>query len=504
LAKAAADKERLAAAQIEKDRLAKEAADKERLAATQAEKDRLAKEAADKERLAAAQVEKDRLAKATADKERLGAAQAEKDRLAKAASDKERLAAAQVEKDRLAKAAADKERLAAAQIEKDRLAKAAADKERLAAAQIEKDRLAKAAADKERLAKEAADKERLAAAQAEKDRLAKAAADKERLAAAQIEKDRLAKAAAASTKLSVVDKIANIETKLNVSNKVIDTYKEEIKQKTKNSDKLIKRLDSIVKERDLDLKAYVSEGDANVATRKFVSTSQTNAQLAEIKKEIQQNKKTFDNLILDFESANAKRLAEFKNSGISGADAKELNDYYQSVINDLKSKREQFEQLEKSADEKIKKINADKEEERLNRIKKADFDSEEQRIINNQKALDAIKNSGNNPNANSGTVQNTDKESGSLNDIAIIKKLNGVEAAYYVVLETFKNKTDRNNFIQQVVAEGGSNVTLFYNIYDSTDYVYIEKYSSLTEAVKSLSKKGTKSYNKKMFIVKVE
>jgi hypothetical protein len=414
--------------------------------------------------------------------------------LAKAAADKERLAASQAEKDRLAKAAADKERLAVAQIEKDRLAKEAADKERLAVAQIEKDRLAK----------EAADKERLAASQAEKDRLAKAAADKERLAAAQIEKDRLAKEADASTKLSVVDKIANIETKLNVSNKVIDTYKEEIKQKTKNSDKLIKRLDSIVKERDLDLKAYISEGDANVATRKFVSTSQTNAQLAEIKNEIQQNKKIFDNLILDFEKANAKRLAEFKNSGISGAEAKELNDYYQTVINDLKNKRQQFEQLEKSADEKIKKINADKEEERLNRIKKADFDSEEQRIINNQKALDAIKNNGNNPNANAGAVQNTDKETGSLNDIPIIKKLNGVDAAYYVVLETFKNKTDRNNFIQQVVAAGGSNVTLFYNIYDSTDYVYIEKYSSLTEAVKSLSKKGTKSYNKKMFIVKVE
>ena len=170
----------------------------------------------------------------------------------------------------------------------------------------------------------------------------------------------------------------------------------------------------------------------------------------------------------------------------------------------MKNKREQFTKLEKSADEKIDKINADKEEERLKRIKKADYSSEEQRIINNQKALDAIKSNGNNPNANGGAVQNTEKESGSLNDIPIIKKLNGVESGYYVVLETFKNKTDRNNFIQQVVAAGGSNVTLFYNIYDTTDYVYIEKYSSLTEAVKALSKKGTKSYNKKMFIVKVE
>jgi type IX secretion system PorP/SprF family membrane protein len=514
LAKEAADKQRLAAAQAEKERLAKEAADKQRLAAAQAEKERLAKEAADKERLAAAQAEKERLAKEAADKERLAAAQAEKERLAKEAAEKERLAAAQAEKERLAKEAADKERLAAAQAEKERLAKEAADKERLAATQAEKERLAKEAADKERLAaaqaekerlaKEAADKQRLAAAQAEKERLAKEAADKQRLAAAQAEKDRLAKEAAANTKLSVEDKIANIESKLNVSNKVNDSYKEDIKKKTKDSEKLIKRLDSIVKERDLDLKAYLNEGDKNVAPRKFVSTSQTNAQLAEIKKEIQQNKKTFDNLIFDFENANAKRLAEFQKNGINGADAKELNEYYQSVINDLKNKRQQYIQLEKEADEKIKKINADKEEERLKRIKKADYDSEEQRIINNQKSLEAIKNNSNNPNANTGIVQNTDKESGSLNDIPIIKKLNGVDSGYYVVLETFKNKTDRNNFIQQVVAEGGSNVTLFYNIYDTTDYVYIEKYSSLTDAVKSLSKKGTKSYNKKMFIVKVE
>ena len=366
-----------------------------------------------------------------------------------------------------------------------------------------KEAAAKAQAEKERLAREASE------AQAEKDRLAKEAAakaqaEKERLARlaleAQAEKDRLAK-----SNLSVEDKISSIETKLNVSNKVLDNYKREIAQKTKNSDNLIKRLDSIVKERDLDLKAYISENDPNSKSvqRKFVSTTQQNAQLNAIKSEIASNKKVFDDLISDFESANKVRLEQLKKNGVSDEDAKLLNQYYQSVIDDLKNKRQQYIQFEKIADDRIKKINADKEEERLKRIKRAEYDSEQQRILNDQKSLEDIKNStAQNSNANSGNT--TEQEETSSNDISIIQKLNGVESGYYVVLGKYKNIAERDAFVRQVVAGGGTSVTLFYNIYDATYYVYIDKFDDLSSAVKATQARGTKSYNKKMSIVKVE
>ena len=56
----------------------------------------------------------------------------------------------------------------------------------------------------------------------------------------------------------------------------------------------------------------------------------------------------------------------------------------------------------------------------------------------------------------------------------------------------------------QVVAGGGTSVTLFYNIYDATYYVYIDRFDELPSAMKGLQARGTKSYNKRMSIVRVE
>ncbi|NJM78625.1 MAG: PorP/SprF family type IX secretion system membrane protein [Flavobacterium sp.] len=512
LAKAKAERERLAKEKEENDRLAQ--AEKDRLAALAlAEKERLAREQAERDRLAAlSQAEKDRLAKEQAEKDKLDAiSQAEKERLAREQAEKDRLAAlAQAEKDRLAKEKAEKdrlERLARQKAENDKIAKENAEIERLAREKAEQDRLAREKAEKDRLAREAAsqqaEKDRLAkeaAAKAERDRLAKEAAT------AQAEKDRLAREAAAKTaneKLSAEDKITSIESKLNLSNKLLDDYKSDIVERTKNSDKLIKRLDSIVKERDKDLKDFIlGQEDPN----KFVSTTQQNAQLSALKTEIANNKKIFEDLIFDFENANRARLAELKGKGISDEDAKLLNENYQEVIDDLKNKKEKYIQLEKAADQRILKISADKEEERQRRIKKAIFDNEKERIEKDQQNLQNIK-------STTTTGQNTQDQEVSgnafdeepiTNDIAIVKKMNNVASGFYMVLGKFKDTKQRDTFIKQVVSEGGTSVNQFYNIFDASYYVYLGRFDELTPATNELTKRGTKTYNKKMRVVKVE
>ncbi len=508
LAKEQAEKDRIAKEQAEKDRLAREQAEKDRLAKEQAEKDRLAREQAEKDRLAKEQAEKDRLAKEQAEKDRLAREQAEKDRLAKEQAEKERLAREQAEKDRLAKEQAEKDRLAREQAEKDRLAKEQAEKDRLAREQAEKDRLAKEQAEKDRLAREQAEKDRLAKEQAEKDRLAREQAEKDRLAKEQAEKDRLAREQATNAKLSVGEKISNIESKLNISNKLLDDYKSDIEERTKRSDELIKSLDSLVKERDLDLKAFIGEDDPNYKgpARKFVSTTQQNAQLNALKSQISNNKKVFDDLIFDFENANRARLNELKQSGLNSEEAKQLNDYYQTVLDDLKNKKQKYIDLEKMADLKIQQINAAKEEERQRRIKKAQYDSEQQRIEKDQNNLESIKNA-----ASTGQNAQGQEVSGNLlddepvtNDIPIVKKMNNVASGYYMVLGKFKDTKQRDAFIKQVVSEGGTSVNQFYNIYDGTYYVFLGKFDELTPATNELKKRGTKSYNKKMKIVQVQ
>ena len=487
LAKAKADADRLAREQVEADRLAKE----------KAEADRLAKEKADADRLAREQAEADRLAKAKVDADRLAREKAEADRLAKAKADADRLAREQADADRLAKEKAESERLA----------KAKADADRLAREQAEADRLAKEKAESERLAKAKADADRLAREQAEADRLAKEKADADRLAKEKADADRLAKESAS---MKVEDKIAKMEADLNVSNSLLDTYKNEIAKKTKNSDVQIQKLEDIVKEQDLDLKAYLSEGDPNAETqtRKFVSTTQVNAQIAEVKAEINENKKVFNDLIIEIEASNKDRINELKTQGIDAESLKMLNKYYQDVIDNLKVKRQEYINLERIADEKMIQIKEEKEAERLRRIKKAEYDSEQQRILNDQMSLENIKNSSNKA-QNQGAIlnqtdNNTEDVSGDTNNIPIISKLNGVASGYYLVLDTFKDTKERDAYIAQVVVSGGSNVKLFYNIHNATYYVYINHFDSLSSAMNALEAKGSTSYNKNMFIVKVE
>ena len=504
---AQAEKDRLAREQAEKDRIAKEEAERLRLAKDQAERDRLAKEAAERDRLAREKAEQDRLAREKAEQDRLAREKAEQDRLAREKAEQDRLAREKAEQDRLAREKAEQDRLAREKAEQDRLAREKAEQDRLAREKAEQDRLAREKAEQDRLAREKAEKDRLAREKAEQDRLAREKAEQDRLAREKAEKDRLAKEQAANAKLSVGEKISSIESKLNISNKLLDDYKSDIDERTKKSDQLIKSLDSIVKERDLDLKAYIGESDPNYKgpARKFVSTTQQNAQLNALKSQIAANKRVFDDLIFDFENANRARLNEMKEKGLNNEEAKQLNDYYQNVLDDLKKKKQDYINLEKMADLKIQQINDAKEEEKQRRIKKAQFDSEQQRIEKDQSNLENIKNS-----ASNGQTQGQEVSGNLLddepitNDIPIVQKMNNVASGYYMVLGKFKDTKQRDAFIKKVVSEGGTSVNQFYNIYDATYYVFLGKYDELGSATKELSKRGTKSYNKKMKIVQVQ
>ncbi len=550
LANAKLERERLAAeaaANAEKNRLANEEAarlkaaeDKAKLEAPvniQAEKDRLAAEEAARIKAAADKAKAEAAAKAQAEKDRLASEEAARLKAAeKAKSDKARAAAAaktQAEKDRLAaeeaarlKAAADKAKAEAAaktQAEKDRLAaeeatrlKAAADKaksEAAAKAQAEKDRLAGEEAARLKAAAEKAKAEAAAKTQAEKDRLAaeeaarlKAAADKakaEAAAKAQAEKDKL------STEEALRKKLESDE-----SNKAVEAFKKDIETKSNASDELTKSLEAIVKERDADLKEFLLENTLNAdgtvrGPKGFVNTKEENAKLENLKSRISLNKVEFDKLIRDFEASNIQRLKEIKAKGISDTDAKPLNDYYQKMLNDLKQKRETFNRLEKEADLKIQKIKDEKEAERLRRIKKADYDSETERNRRNQEYLEGLKKNQEVVGGNDTAPKNKEGESinnpNAIIDIPIIKKLTDVSAGYYLVLKTFSNLEETKAYLSTVIsAGGGANVNFFYNLHNSTYYVYIAKADTMGDANQELKAKGTKTYNKNMFIAKVE
>lgn len=204
-AAAAAEQQRVAAAQAE--RQAREKAEAERLAAAQADEERkkteaaaqAARQQAERQRLIAARAEEERLVRQKLEAERQATAQAEEERMkaaaAAAAAEQQRAAAAQAEAERQAREKAEAERLAAAKAEAERLAQEKAAADRLAQQKKEEAERQAAAekAETERLARERA--ERLARATAEAEKLAaqKAAeqqAEARKAAAARAEAER--------------------------------------------------------------------------------------------------------------------------------------------------------------------------------------------------------------------------------------------------------------------------------------------------------------------------
>ena len=73
-----------------------------------------------------------------------------------------------------------------------------------------------------------------------------------------------------------------------------------------------------------------------------------------------------------------------------------------------------------------------------------------------------------------------------------------------MILAVHNSVEKRDQFLTKAVQAGLTDINFFYNVTTSKYYIYYEKFDGLQEATKALESKGTKPYNGKMAIVKVE
>ena len=62
----------------------------------------------------------------------------------------------------------------------------------------------------------------------------------------------------------------------------------------------------------------------------------------------------------------------------------------------------------------------------------------------------------------------------------------------------------RNDFVTKVVSAGRTDVDFFHDVSTSKYYIYYDKFDNISDANKALKTKGTRPYNGKMSIVKIE
>ena len=509
-------------------------------AKTKADADAKAKQAADTKAKEAAlaqakAADKDAKAKADADaKAKLAAdTKAKEEALAQAkaaAKDaKAKLAAdTKAKEDASAQAkAADKD--AKAKADADAKAKLAADikaKEAALAQAKVADKDAKAKADADAKAKLAADtkakEEALAQAKAAaKDAKAKADADakakEEALAQAKAaEKDAKAKDAIDATINAAQDSKAKLAAEAKAKEEALaqaqvlandDNAKSmrdlaEFVELSKNSqEKLLKKLDATVIEREKDLNDLKEENDLREKgifkeLKPFKSISAQNSAFLLLKSEIDVLNKSQDSKIKALESLYNERLKK--------ANKKEdiTAQYYLKTIQTLKSDQAEVIKANTNLLSSIEKINEETEIAKKRRIKLASFENDEGRYINDVATLKRIKET--TPLSNE-IFNATDFDYGDVqSNIQIVKNVKNVEGGYYLIVAVHNDVAKRDEFLKKAVAAGEKDINFFYDVNTSKYFIYYSKYDSINQALKAQETKGSKPYNGKMTMVRVE
>ncbi|WP_452231650.1 PorP/SprF family type IX secretion system membrane protein [Lacinutrix sp. MEBiC02595] len=444
-----------AQAQEEEDaRLAAEAA-----AQVQAEEDaRLAAEAA-------AQTQADEAARLAAEAE----AQAQADEAARLAAQ----AAAQVQADEAARLAAE----AAAKAQADEAARLAAE----AAAQAQADEDA-------RLAAEAA-----AQTQAEED--ARLAAE----VAAQTQAEEAARLAAeASEKEEALSEI----TQKDVIAKEMFAITESAKISKEKQDALLAKLNEAVASKDKDLKDLKEENDLSEKgiysePKPFKSIAAENRMLESLKTEVDQVIQERGEEIVALENLYNNRLKDVSNK------KDETNQYYLNAIQTLKEEQLQSKRAKEQLVSTLESIKIATDFERKRRIKRAVYDNEKDRYLKDKATLESIIE--NTPlSTEPVTAEDFDFGEAQSATVQILKDVQNVDEGYYIIIAVHSDKVKRDAFLEKVVATGQSNINFFFDVNTNKYFIYYEKFDYVDGAMRALEAKGSKPYNGKMSVIKIE
>ena len=544
-ARAEADKNK-AVSEAERLRREKEAAEKARLeadarakadAARKAEQDRIAEQARLKAendaRLAAeAKAKADEAAriKAEADAKAKDAAEAERLRREKAAADAkakaDEAARLKAEADAKAREAVEAERLrkekeaADAKAKADEAARLKAEAEarakeeaarlkaendaRLAAeAKAKADEASRLKAEADAKAREAAEAERLrkereaADAKAKADEAARLKADAEAKAKADAEAERLRKekedadrAKADAAKTAEDKEIDNLT-------QVIDDSK---KIQTENVDKFKSMVDA--KQRELlELRKENDLSEQGVVTQpkevEFQSSAAANKAIESLKAEIAQSTQEQDRFIKEFETLAASRLKTVPNKNDL------VNKNYAEALAKLKAEKAVTDRQNAALLSQLDQIKADIEVEKKRRIKRAQFDSNQDKYLKDRASLKQIKET------TSPTGQTFKPEDFNFGDedqanMQIVKNVENIEPGFYLVLAVHKDPVKRDEFLRKAIQAGQTNIDFFYNVATSSYYIYYQKFDEIGDANTAMETKGSKPFNGKMVVVKVE
>ena len=284
--------------------------------------------------------------------------------------------------------------------------------------------------------------------------------------------------------------------------KSMDYINKILNENSKTTKLNLTKLDSTAVKKELDLKNLKEENDLSdkgviKEPKPFVSSSSSNRAFEALKTELSESNKTQKDFLVQLEDLLLERQKKVPTK------TDPINQKYIATIEKLKAEQLNNEILEASLIAKLEKIKTATDIEKKRRIKKAAFENVQGRYEQDRAALKRIKES---MTLNNVVLTSSDFDFGSEDQgsLQILKKVENTQSGFYLILAVHSDVSKRDVFLTKVIASGLTNVDFFFDVNTSKYFIFQKKYEKLEDVTTALESKGSKPYNSKMFVVKVE
>jgi type IX secretion system PorP/SprF family membrane protein len=337
-----------------------------------------------------------------------------------------------------------------------------------------------------------------AAAQAQADEDARLAAE----AAAQAQAEEDARLAAEADKALEKETSLSEITQKDVIAKEMFAITESAKISKEKQELLFEKLNEVVATKDKDLKDLKEENDLSEKgiysePKPFKSIAAENRMLESLQTEVDQVIQERNEEIVALENLYNNRLKDVSNK------KDETNQYYLNAIQTLKEEQLQSKRAKEKIVSTLESIKIATDFERKRRIKRAVYDNEKDRYLKDKATLESIIE---NTPLSTEPIAAEDFDFGEAQSatVQILKGMQNIEEGYYIIIAVHSDKEKRDDFIEKVVSTGQSNINFFFDVNTNKYFIYYEKFDYVDGAMQALEAKGSKPYNGKMSVIKIE
>ncbi|WP_281298769.1 LysM peptidoglycan-binding domain-containing protein [Flavobacterium limnophilum] len=291
-------------------------------------------------------------------------------------------------------------------------------------------------------------------------------------------------------------------------------------------DVLISKLDSLVYRMNEELDDIKNTEITNIEDSKrlekisYDNIAKTSQLSTELKKELAENRKVYTGFMNKAEQMVVAENLIYKKKvrENQSANAKPMDDATPDKIKEMTVEKLAYEQkrrdeLTDQITEILESIDSQKKVEIKRHISKAVFYTQEARDFDDKVALVKLERYKTKAEASQSKAKmNTELDSTPSKEkikyveprIETCNNLKAVNNGYYLVIDSYKEASERDHFIMQLIDSGELNSSFFFNVNALVYYVYTNYYKTKEEVIEEYKQKSGQFLYDKMFIVKIE